>query len=157
MTIENANGPLTIASISAIVQRIEYLDWSFWVGSLNDDPEGPLYIQVMFDAWDLKTATCQVQHGRKWFVSRHSTTSEIVQTALMAVLAAQEHEVREEFRYRGKAVFGPHFDVEELSKRLPAMDLRSPIKPPVQNVKHNRERSKQRWSGFLKIAKRALG
>jgi hypothetical protein len=157
LTIENANGPLTIADVLSIVHLIEYLDWDFWVGSLNDDPQGPLYIQVMFDAWDLKTETSQVQYGRKWFISRHSTTSEIVQTALMAVLAAQEHEVREEFRYRGKAVFGPHFDVEELSKRLPAMDLRSPVKSPVQKVIRNREQSKRRWSGFLKIAKRALG
>lgn len=42
------------------------------------------------------------------------TVSELVQTALKAVLTAVEHEVREQFLYRGRAIFNPHCDVEEL-------------------------------------------
>jgi hypothetical protein len=42
------------------------------------------------------------------------TRSEVVQTALKAVLSAEEHEARERFLYKGKAVFGPHFDVDVL-------------------------------------------
>lgn len=66
------------------------------------------YLRVEFD-----TPTGR-QHGRKWYVSRHSTESELVQTALKAVLTAAEHEIRETFRYRHRTVFAPHFDVNGL-------------------------------------------
>ncbi len=52
--------------------------------------------------------------GRKWLLSQHMTEGEVVQTALMACLAAEEHEAREAFRYKGKALFGPHLAVEAL-------------------------------------------
>lgn len=52
---------------------------------------------------------------RKWYISRHSTISEVVQTTLKAMITASEHEIRENFTYRGKAIFAPHFDVEALS------------------------------------------
>jgi hypothetical protein len=122
-----SQGRLTLKQIRRIVERIEYLDWTISVNLVYQDPEGAIYLQVSFDAWDETTGKYQVQDGRKWLVSRYSTTSEIVQTALKAVLAAQEHEVREGFRYRGKAIFGPHFDVDDLADRLPDLDTRSPI------------------------------
>lgn len=52
--------------------------------------------------------------GRKWRLSEHMTTSEVVQTAFMAVMAANEHEAREMFTYRDESVFDPHYDVEKL-------------------------------------------
>jgi hypothetical protein len=54
-------------------------------------------------------------HGRKWRLSEHMTRSEVVRTALAAVLAVEEHEARERFLYRGQAVYGPHFDVNVLA------------------------------------------
>lgn len=44
----------------------------------------------------------------------HNTKTEIVMTALKAVLAAEEHEARERFKYRGEAIFSPHVDVDDL-------------------------------------------
>lgn len=41
--------------------------------------------------------------------------SEVVATAMKAVLAAEEHEARELFKYRGKAIFNPHIDVDALA------------------------------------------
>ena len=52
--------------------------------------------------------------GRKWRLSPHMTDSEIVQTALKAVLTAYEHEIRELFKYRDVPIFDPHYDVEKL-------------------------------------------
>jgi hypothetical protein len=52
--------------------------------------------------------------GRKWFLSEHMTDGEVVQTALMACLAASEHEIREQFKYRGVSIFDPHYDIERL-------------------------------------------
>lgn len=58
--------------------------------------------------------TAYLQLGRKWRLSPHMTDGEVIQTALMATLACAEHEHRERFTYKGKAIFGPHFDVEKL-------------------------------------------
>lgn len=52
--------------------------------------------------------------GRKWWLSEHMTDGEIVQTALMACLAASEHEIREQFKYRGESIFDHHYDIERL-------------------------------------------
>nr|WP_315206420.1 hypothetical protein [uncultured Albidiferax sp.] len=43
------------------------------------------------------------------------TPSEVVQTALKCVLTSLEHEARENFKYKGAPIFGPHFDVDDLA------------------------------------------
>lgn len=91
--------------------QVHYRGWEFRIGK---DGLGLWWLQVVFvaaHATSGETITC---HGRKWRISMHMVRSEIVQTALMAVLAAQEHEVRENFRYRDQPIFGPHFDVDRL-------------------------------------------
>lgn len=45
---------------------------------------------------------------RKYKLSIHMTDGELVQTAFMAALQAEEHECRENFRYQGVAPFNPH-------------------------------------------------
>lgn len=55
--------------------------------------------------------------GRKWYVSPFSTVSEVVQTALAAVLMAAEHELREQFTYQGVRVFDPHMDLPQVVER----------------------------------------
>ncbi len=52
--------------------------------------------------------------GRKWLLSPYMVRSEIVRTAYKAVMAAEEHEIQEKFRYRGVAVLGPHLHMDEL-------------------------------------------
>jgi hypothetical protein len=39
---------------------------------------------------------------------------EIIQTAYKAVEAAVLHEMRESFKYRGRAIFDPHISVDTL-------------------------------------------
>ena len=56
----------------------------------------------------------EIQFSRRWLIRPEASTSEIVQTALKCVLTAMEHEVREQFLYRGRAIFGPHHDVDAL-------------------------------------------
>lgn len=55
-----------------------------------------------------------MQGGRKFYVSAHATDSEIIQTALLAVLAFEEHEAREAFRVDGIAAFSPHWPIDAL-------------------------------------------
>lgn len=97
--------------IRTIVDEIRYKDWSFHVGS----DLGRLYLQVWFPAKDVASFKNSQQNGRKWWLSEFMVKSEVVQTALKAVLTAEEHEAREQFKYAGKAVFNPHINVDSLA------------------------------------------
>lgn len=105
-------------TVRKVLIDVKFRDWQILVGDMNDGA----YISVAFYAdeavpipnsgvWLNKLA---LQKGRKWYVSAHATKSELVQTALLAILTAIEHEVREEFTYRGHAIFGPHFHIDTL-------------------------------------------
>ena len=89
-----------------------YRDWQFHVGSMGDG----FFLQVRFLADDADTGQPRWQHGRKWYLSRHSVGDEVVKTAWLAVLTALEHEAREAFRYRGETVFNPHTSVDALAE-----------------------------------------
>lgn len=90
------------------------------------DDRGFFYLQVRsFDA------ACNVSgqkiswSGRKWLISPHMTDAEIIQTALKAVLTAAEHEIREQFLYKGQPVFDPHYDIMKLVELRSAEDALS--------------------------------
>lgn len=73
------------------------------------------------------------QKGRKWRLSVHMTRSEVVQTALKACLAFEEHELRERFKYRGRSIFDPHYDVDllhSLRGQVDALDERTDERMP---------------------------
>jgi hypothetical protein len=94
-----------------VVSRLHYRGWRFHVGA---DALNCLYLQMQWIAPHSLTHETVELHGRKWRLSEHMTTSEIVQTALMAVLAAEEHEARERFLFDGRPIFGPHLNCERL-------------------------------------------
>lgn len=95
----------------SVLARVAYEKWRFRVGQDGDR----CFLQVRFDApSNTLGGEPVVQHGRKWFLSPHMTDSEVVGTALKAVLTAVEHEAREKFKYRDRAIFGMHFDIERL-------------------------------------------
>lgn len=107
-----------LGKCDAILADVRYKHWTICA---YPDLDGPTaYLQVTFHAPDWSKERpgyanpAVLQSGRKWRLSEHMTKSEIVQTALMAVLAAEEHENREQFLYKGRAIFGPHFDVDGL-------------------------------------------
>lgn len=99
------NEQLTLVDLRGILREIRYRDgWCFRASELGRG----FFLQVLFSVDD------QELSGRKWYVSPHMARSEVVQTALMAILAAEEHEARERFRYRGQPIFRPHYDVDRL-------------------------------------------
>lgn len=69
------------------------------------------YFQVEADRVDAVTGEPGVGRGGKAYLSPHACRSELVQTAFGLFKAYEEHEAREFFRYAGRQVFGPHFDV----------------------------------------------
>lgn len=90
------------------------------------------YMQVSFHAPEEEQSwtgvrPSTIQKGRKWLLSTHMTRNEIVQTCFLAVLTAVEHEVRENFRYRERKIFNPHFSPDVLWEvaRKTSLDLRA--------------------------------
>jgi hypothetical protein len=93
--------------LDVILSEISYKNWTLAKGDMGEG----FYIQ-----WKFTDDKDQTWGSRKWYVSKHATVSEVVQTVLKAALTAEEHEARERFLYRGKQLFGPHLDVNALLK-----------------------------------------
>lgn len=92
--------------------------WRFIIGSESNgyfhEPE-VLCLQVLFQAPDSRLVEPLSEHqGRKWLLHQGMTKNELVQTALMAVLAIEEHEAREQFLYRDLPIFCPHHNIDHL-------------------------------------------
>ena len=103
----------TKSDFNEVLKDVTFNDWeikafsspnSFRFCYLQVSFKGPNNFGGIYDEW----------RGRKWWLSKHMTRSEIVQTALMAILAAVEHEARESFLYLGESIFDPHYDVDKL-------------------------------------------
>lgn len=100
--------------LERVLGDIDYKDWRMILG-VDDEENGAYWMQMAFDGVDnFDPSKRDIWKGRKWRLSPHMTDSEIVQTALKAVLTAEEHEAREKFLYRGRAIFGPHLDLKRL-------------------------------------------
>ena len=102
---------LNFEQIESILRRISYKDWEFMLVARSDET---IYLQIAFSAQDNVTKEQTHWTGRKWLLSYHMTPSEIVLTALKAVLTAEEHEAREQFKLDGVAPFDPHMNVGKL-------------------------------------------
>ena len=92
------------------LQPVQYEDWRFNVCLDDIRP----YLQISADAVCSNSGKMHTWKSRKWFLSPHMTRSEVVQTAFKAVMTAVEHEARELFRYKGYAIYSPHYNVERL-------------------------------------------
>lgn len=94
-----------------VIARITHPDFAYEVV-----PEGAHYfLRVLCPKGrDNRTGAPEPWKGRKWRLSTRMTSGEIAQTALMATLAAVEHEQRELFKVDGVAVFDPHYDLNAL-------------------------------------------
>jgi hypothetical protein len=116
---------MTFEEFRHILDKCDFLDRTFRAGTMGDG----YFLQVVYDEADVATGVMAVQRGRKWYVSKHATESEVVQTALKACITSHEHIVREHFKYEGQAIFGPHWDVRELlrAKRGAVEDARAPV------------------------------
>lgn len=104
------------------LRDVQFRDWEFEAVQEGEH----VFLRVAFVAVDHNSWREKRHVGRKWRLSLHMTKSEVVQTALKAVLTAIEHEAREEFLYRGAAVFGPHIDVDALVGVYDRQDVRAP-------------------------------
>lgn len=116
---------MTPDEVWAAIRDIRYKAWTF-VHHRSSGIGDRSYIQVRFCTVDSVTGKDYVAHGRKWLISPHMTKSEVVLTVFKAIMTAEEHEIRESFKYRGHAIFNPHIDVDALVKTCEHTDERMP-------------------------------
>lgn len=83
-----------------------------------------MYVQHRYVRIDAVTGKPGWGYGRKWHVSPHATESEVVLTCLKAAITNAEHEVREDFVYKGAHLFHPHVSVSALADASYTSDAR---------------------------------
>lgn len=103
---------MELDQIRHLVGLVEFGDYVFVVS----EARGSIYLQATYDEADIVTGVVEQQHTRKWLLSPAMTKSEIVQTCFKLAMTSAEHRVRETFKYRGRRIFGPHFDVDALHR-----------------------------------------
>jgi len=97
---------MKIEELKAAVALISYKDCKFTIL----EESGQFFLQVSYPVVDER----RTAFARKWLINADYTRSQLVATAFKAVLTVEEHEARENFTFRGEAVFHPHHDVETL-------------------------------------------
>lgn len=112
---------MTPVEIHDFLKQIHYKDWKFRVTKTH---EGRLFLQVEFMAADTVSGQVVAMRGRKWMLSPWMCRGELVSTAFKAIEAAEMHEMREHFLYRGKAIFGPHINPDALLEVADIHDVR---------------------------------
>ncbi len=104
---------MTREEIEKVVADCKYKNWQISVHEFK--ASNRLYLQVHDNqATDNTTGLDYRWSGRKWALSEHMTRTEIVKTALKAVMSAEEHETLENFKYKGISIFDPHINVDDL-------------------------------------------
>lgn len=103
--------PTHLDRFRAVLDHVQYKNWTFHVAQAG--ASNVHWLQIRFEAPDTDRVlieSVEKQHGRKWMLSTRMTDGEVIQTALKAVLAAEEHEAREQFLVLGVATHAPHYD-----------------------------------------------
>lgn len=95
---------------STLGRRVRYLDWGFKVFQRGSR----VYMCATFPAKCSTSGELEPHYTRPWMLHPDMTQSEVVQAAFKCALTAMEHEVRENFLYKGEPIFSPHFDVGRL-------------------------------------------
>jgi hypothetical protein len=114
------NMALSIHRVCDIIEQITYKPgWSINVGLDKDR----YYIQVACSTdssdsldsvgGDLSRRTAW--KGAKHYLSPFMCNQEVVGVAFKAIRDAEEHEMREWFRFRGRSIYNPHLDPEALA------------------------------------------
>jgi|SRR5678816_2881123 len=100
---------LSRSDIEKILKDVSFMDRQFL---LLDKGDGFL-IQMSYMEPDVDhpEAGPVLQKTRKWYVSPFMTETEIVETCWAAAQRSMLHVAGENFKYRNKRVYSPHFDI----------------------------------------------
>lgn len=110
--------------LAEIVSKIELgMNCTVIVGF--SEKRGDHYVQIECIRMDVITKKVGPGRSGKYWPSPHSTRNEIVQAIFGLYKGYWEHEARENFKYRGKRVYGPHMDVDAIWEVATRVDVRS--------------------------------
>ena len=100
--------------IGAVVQNITYKkDWGFiFVPAINDRSFIQLEVKNAIDS--VSRETCSWRSGKR-YLSDFMCEQEIVGICFALIKEAEEHEMREFFRYKARSIFNPHLDPSKLA------------------------------------------
>lgn len=104
---------MNVDEMRAVVADCEFeesVEYTFHV----TESSGRIYLQATYVDEDIVTGEPATQYTRKWLLSPEMLKSEIVRTCFALCAASMEHRLREAFKYRGRRIFGPHFNVDAL-------------------------------------------
>lgn len=99
-----------IARIQELLDHIQFMGYTFVVRPAH----GGVVVSGAYTEEDVYTGIEEPQVTRKWLLSPFMSDSEVVQTVFKLCATSFEHRLREHFLYKGRRIFGPHFDVEDL-------------------------------------------
>lgn len=117
--------------------EVQYRDWKFVVQQEDISRGGSwdidLHLRVEWNAADNVTGKIEKQQSRWWRISKHSRKNELINAAFACVKMAEEHEMRENFKYmfEGKWTmpYNTHTDVDWLAEASLHLDLRVDTRP----------------------------
>ena len=110
---------MEIREMSEIVAACSYKR-GWWI-SVREDDGGRPFIQLRVSE-KAEASTCSQTGKRvgwssgKHYLSQHMCRQEVVGVVFAAIKAAEEHEMREWFRYRGAAIFNAHLCPDRLAE-----------------------------------------
>ena len=119
----------TLADFDALISQITYKHG--WLFCVKQDHRG-VYLQIEVTeqaaiAEDPFTGAITPWSGAKHYLSEHMCDSEVVGTVFDAIRRAEEHEMREWFRFKNRTIFNPHMSVyalHSIAGKLANLDLR---------------------------------
>lgn len=109
---------LTFKDVEGIVAEVQCEPYRLHLSSIeavrDDRPvaeEDVWYLQAHLYRQDTDTNEMGWGHGGKYFITPHMAIGEIVKKCFVACRDYAEHEVREAFQWKGRAILGPHIDI----------------------------------------------
>jgi hypothetical protein len=114
----------TVDAVQEVVSKLTYKpNMHVFVSSDGDKPGEGVYIQVGIvgpDNYPIhgKDLPEKIVYGRKWRVEKLLPTSELIQTVMLALKGAEEHEARERMVIGGYTPLNNHLDVPLLQQYL---------------------------------------
>lgn len=103
---------MAIADVQAILKEVAFMDYTLL--ATESEYDGRWFMQGSYREACIDTGAEALHMTRRWLLTPYMTKSEVVQTAFKLCLTSMEHRTREHFLFRGRRVYGPHFDVEAL-------------------------------------------
>jgi len=119
----------TLTDFQNLVSQIRYK--TGWLFHVKQDNRG-VYLQIAVTAEadvsiDPFTGETTPWSGAKHYLSPHMCDSEVVGSVFDAIRRAEEHEMREWFRFKNRPIYNPHISVHVLHSiagKLANLDLR---------------------------------